>query len=107
MRHALLPLALLALCACTPRDEGKPATAGQADAPTAGEAVASNGGGPGLVRSFTGTLELMRTFGPARKAGSSEDHETDEVAAAGTISGTVHMAEASTSREVPVIDGDT
>ena len=42
MRHALLPLALLALCACTPRDEGKPATAGEADAPTAGEAVASN-----------------------------------------------------------------
>ena len=42
MRHALLPLALLALCACTPRDEGKPATADEADAPTAGEAVASN-----------------------------------------------------------------
>ena len=42
MRHALLPLALLALCACTPRDEGKPATAGEADAPTAGETVASN-----------------------------------------------------------------
>ena len=42
MRHALLPLALLALCACTPRGDDQPAANAATDAPTANATAASN-----------------------------------------------------------------
>ena len=42
MRHALLPFALIALCACTPRGEDKPAAGSEADTPAASAAAASS-----------------------------------------------------------------
>ena len=42
MRHALLPLALLALCACTPRTDEKPATGTDTDTPAASGAATSS-----------------------------------------------------------------
>ena len=41
MRHALLPLALLALCACTPRGSDQPAADTDAETPAANAATAS------------------------------------------------------------------
>jgi Zn-dependent M28 family amino/carboxypeptidase len=41
MRHALLPLALLALCACTPRGNDQPAANAGAETPAASAAAAS------------------------------------------------------------------
>ena len=42
MRHALLPLALLTLCACAPRADDKPAANAAAQAPAADAAAASS-----------------------------------------------------------------
>ena len=42
MRHALLPLALLALCACTPGTDEKPAASAAAETPAANAATASS-----------------------------------------------------------------
>ena len=42
MRHALLPLALFALCACTPRTDEKPAASADSETPAASAAATSN-----------------------------------------------------------------
>ena len=42
MRHALLPLALLALCACTPRGGDQPAASAETEAPASNAATAGN-----------------------------------------------------------------
>lgn len=97
-----------------------------------GEQAASTGGGPGLVRAFKAELHPLKGQGPrpipmtgSGQGGSDggqgdadavEPDETEEVApvvegpvapeAIGSISGTVHPAEATANRTVPVLDGE-